>query len=49
MFVCLNPLRNVQYLLKLGVVPKMQTFEFVFSMILMKRLLRMTNRLSMVL
>ena len=32
-----------------GEYQRMQTFKFVFSMILMKRLLRMTNRLSMVL
>ena len=32
-----------------GLYQRMQTFEFVFSMILMKRLLGMTNRLSMVL
>ena len=31
-----------------GLYQRMQTFEFVFSMILMKRLLGMTNRLSMV-
>ena len=32
-----------------GLYQRMQTFEFVFPMILMKRLLGMTNRLSMVL